>query len=188
MHLCPWLRSFAPKDSPPEVRDRGRVRDGSYYGFEEILITEDDKIGAYNDYVMTQGHPSLLGQGDEGKVEDGLNPIPEELHQTYWVGMNSCKKIATHDFKKPLFLWSSFVDPHHPFEPIDEFASLYEKMPISEKTPMGSPSSLMHQNRLTGWAGVNRTVLRTKMLRNLPAGIMPWFLLLIRKSEKLSIA
>ena len=151
MHLRPQLKALDPKDPESlEIRDRVRDRDQTYYGFDKVIITEDDKIGLYNDYVLSHNYHSNIGIGDEGKGSDGVNDIPEELHQTYWIGKHSCDEISNHDFESPLFLWSSFVDPHHPFDPIKKFADLYKNTEIPNKISMGNieehrPAHLMSQ-------------------------------------------
>lgn len=33
--------------------------------------------------------------------------------------------ILSHKTEQPLFLWTSFVDPHHPFDPPKAYADMY---------------------------------------------------------------
>lgn len=128
-HFRPQLKDFTFKFEEVEYRDRVRKTDNTYYGFDETEITEDDKLGKYLEYVKNNGYYLEAGKGN-----DGINKIPEHLHQTYWIGMKSVEKIKKYDFsKKPLFLWVSFVDPHHPFDPIEKFVKLYENMPHESK-------------------------------------------------------
>ena len=65
-----------------------------------------------------------------GKGNDGINPLPEEFNQTYWIGMKSCEAIRKYDFNKPLFMMTNFVDPHHPFDPAEKFARMYDGVEI----------------------------------------------------------
>lgn len=113
-----------------EIRDRPRKRDNTYFGFIETEITEDNRIGKYFEYLKLNGFdPKNLG------VDDGIKDLEEHLHQTYWIGKNSVEKIKNHDFSKPLFLFSSFIDPHHPFDPIKKFADMYNNYTKVEKIP-----------------------------------------------------
>ena len=80
------------------------------------------------------------------------------MNQTYWIGKKSCEEIINHDFKSPLFMWTSFVDPHHPFDPIEKFASLYENTiidkPISKNfLCKGRPEHLQKQGKNGYWPG-----------------------------------
>lgn len=111
-----------------EIRDRVRKRDNTYFGFIETEITEDNRIGKYFDYLKENGFdPSKL------TANTGINEIEEHLHQTYWIGKTSVEKIKNHNFEKPLFLFTSFVDPHHPFDPIKKFVDMYENYTYENK-------------------------------------------------------
>lgn len=123
MHFRPQLKDFKNNYEDVQIRDRVRGRDKTYYGFMETHITEDDKQGKYLDYLAENGYFLKIGKGVDGK-----NELPEEYNQTYWIGMKSCEVIEKHDFEKPLFMWTSFVDPHHPFDPAEKFIDMYSDM------------------------------------------------------------
>lgn len=153
MHLRPQLKDFNNNFEDVDFRDRNRAKDSTYYGFDKTFITEDDKQGKYLDYIKTKGYDLAVGKG-----EDGINPLPEDMNQTYWIGMKSCEEIKKYDFKSPLFMWTSFVDPHHPFDPIEKFASLYENTiidkPISKNFLCnGRPEHLQKQGKNGYWPG-----------------------------------
>lgn len=123
MHFRPQLKNLNWEYEDVNIRDRVRERDKTYYGFDITHITEDDKQGEYLDYVKSKGYNLEIGKG-----KDGINEIPECLHQTYWTAMKSIEEIENFDFKKPLFMWTSFVDPHHPFDPIKKYADIYKNI------------------------------------------------------------
>lgn len=153
MHLRPQLKNLNWEFEEVAIRDRPRERDNTYFGFDITHITEDDKQGEYLDYATEHGYPMGKGKG-----KDGINPIPEELHQTYWTGMMSCKEIEKFDFKQPLFMVSSFVDPHHPFDPIKKFVDLYQNMQPENKIDKkyfetGRPEYLKTQGERGYWPG-----------------------------------
>lgn len=153
MHLRPQLKNLNWEFEDVAVRDRVRERDKTYYGFDITHITEDDKQGEYLDYAIEHGYYMEVGKG-----KDGVNPIPEELHQTYWTGMKSCEEIEKFDFERPLFMWTSFVDPHHPFDPIKKFADIYKNMEPEKKIgkeyfETGRPEYLKRQGDRGYWPG-----------------------------------
>lgn len=159
MHLRPQLKDFNNNFEDVDFRDRNRTKDNTYYGFDKTFITEDDKQGKYLDYIKANGYDLAVGKG-----EDGINPLPEEMNQTYWIGMKSCEEIINHDFNSPLFMWTSFVDPHHPFDPIEKFASLYENTiidkPISKNFLCnGRPEHLQKQGKNGYWPGVESSII-----------------------------
>ena len=121
MHIRPQLKNFNGEYEDIEKRDRVRERDKTYFGFDITHITEDDKRGEYLDYLESKNYKIK-----DIESEFGINPIPEELHQTYWVAQKAIDEIDNYNFDNPLFMWVSFVDPHHPFDPIKKYADMYE--------------------------------------------------------------
>ena len=137
MHFRQQLKTgFVHEAEEVSVRDRGRERDGTYYGFDEHHISEDNMIGEYLEDVANRDpgaaarlKKDLFRSGDaQGDVwESGL---PPELHQTRWIADKSIRAIEEHSAERPLFLWSSFVDPHHPFNPPVAYAKRYEQSDV----------------------------------------------------------
>lgn len=153
MHFRPQLKNFNWELEDVKIRDRVRKIDKTYYGFDITHITEDDKQGEYLDYVKSHGYVLEAGKGKEG-----INDIPEELHQTYWTGMKAIEEIEKFNFKNPLFMWLSFVDPHHPFDPIKKFADIYKDMKLEKKIEKDSldknrPNHLLRQCKNGYWPG-----------------------------------
>lgn len=117
-------------------------------GFSTHRLTDDAKKGLYLDFLKkesTELYDYVMGQGQE-KVEEDLmsaaerkfdlapqikeNRIPAELHQTTWTADQAIDFIK--DQKEPFFAWCSFVDPHHPFDPPEPYASMYDPEVIPE--------------------------------------------------------
>ncbi|WP_136608557.1 sulfatase family protein [Paenibacillus dokdonensis] len=128
------------------VRDRGRERDGTYYGFDEHHISEDNMIGEYLDEIGERD-PDVAGRlrkdlfrSDDAAGDVWESGLPPELHQTRWISDRSIRAIEEHSPEQPLFLWSSFVDPHHPFNPPEAYSRLYEHTEIPE--PAGDASDV----------------------------------------------
>jgi arylsulfatase A-like enzyme len=62
----------------------------------------------------------LLGAvpgGDTGAPEAMNNPIPRELYHTDWVADLTIGELDTYGDDDDWFIWMSFPDPHHPWDP-----------------------------------------------------------------------
>lgn len=101
-----------------------------HYGFEKGVFTEDSRVGPYADYLREHG---LDPWADAHSYRPGVNhvaltsPYPEEHYQTTWITNHALEFIADHPAgEKPFFLWLSYVDPHHPFNPPEPWASMYD--------------------------------------------------------------
>ncbi len=131
MHFRPQREGPFPEIGPPapaEVRDRPRATDGTFFGFDEHHITEDSRTGEYLDWLADVA-PRCVRRKDvdpdaRACVRDGSN-LPAQFHQTRWVGEWSERVVREHDPSQPLFLWTSFVDPHHPFDAPGEYVQRY---------------------------------------------------------------
>jgi arylsulfatase A-like enzyme len=130
MHFRPQC---ADHDGEPEdvaMRDRGRASDGSYFGFHDHHLCEDNGFGPYMDWLreVAPEHVERRGAPKGNTDHSWVNEMPVELHHTRWVGDRAVAAIEQHVPARPLFLWASFVDPHHPFNPPAEFAARFEDM------------------------------------------------------------
>jgi len=132
MHFRPQCRpDFSMEPEDPAYRDRGRASDDTYYGFDEHHITEDNCVGEYMDWLRERS-PDAAERFEKDRFRaDGASDdvwesdMPAELHQTHWTAEKSIEAIHAHEPDRPLFLWTSFVDPHHPFDPPKAYADLY---------------------------------------------------------------
>ncbi|MEZ5170723.1 MAG: sulfatase-like hydrolase/transferase [Acidimicrobiia bacterium] len=63
--------------------------------------------------------PLLLakGGGDTGAPETKLNPIPRDHYHTDWVADRTIAYLDSLDADDDWFVWMSFPDPHHPWDP-----------------------------------------------------------------------
>lgn len=165
MHFRQQLKSgFVHEAEEVHVRDRGRERDGTYYGFDEHHITEDNMLGEYLDDVAERAPEAAarlkkdLYRSENAAGDVWESELAPELHQTRWIADRSIRVIEEHGSDEPLFLWSSFVDPHHPFNPPQAYAKLYEHADIPGPTGddsdiEGRPEHLRLQKRKGYWPG-----------------------------------
>lgn len=136
MHFKPqW--SHAPGDIEALMRgaDRGigavnpqpRPEEFPFYGFEHGAFTEDNREGPYADYLRGHGldpwaDPHSFTYPQHTTVRSAW---PEAHHQTTWVADRSIEFLERCDAGRPFFLWTSFVHPHHPFNPPAPYDTMY---------------------------------------------------------------
>lgn len=114
-----------------------------YYGFEVAQITEDIFAGPYEQWIRSE-HPDHIEDMINNSHEDFrpnsnfdqdhtrmmacfASTLPEHLHQTAWIAdrtIDLARRAGKE--KRPFFAWCSFVDPHHPFNPPEPYASMYD--------------------------------------------------------------
>ncbi len=101
---------------------------GPWRGFDHLELAMHGPVGGWHYSLwLQQHHPeetggfapllSAQGGGDTGAPEVAYNPIPREHYHTDWV---ADRAIAWLDSLAPTddwFLWMSFPDPHHPWDP-----------------------------------------------------------------------
>ena len=98
---------------------------GPYAGFDEIAAST-----GHNIHVEPDMHYRVFLEDAGVDYKPWFSPwkkdydhhwagpweIPEELHDTHWVGAETEAYIAAHaDDENPWFCWASFQDPHEPF-------------------------------------------------------------------------
>ena len=57
------------------------------------------------------------GPGDTGAPEVAYNPIPREHYHTDWVADRTIAYLDSLGANENWFIWMSFPDPHHPWDP-----------------------------------------------------------------------
>jgi arylsulfatase A-like enzyme len=109
---------------------------GPYYGFEEVRLTtaHGENVGGHYGRWRAKRFPGLkLGPENAQSPEvfrqfiSYKSNIPLEAHHSTWVADNAVdviEKSAGGD--KPLFLFVSFPDPHHPFTPPAPYSTMYD--------------------------------------------------------------
>jgi arylsulfatase A-like enzyme len=128
---------------------------GPYRGFEHIELAMHGAFGRFHyckwldarDPGARKGYFPLLGRGglnaegggDTGAPECKYNPLPVELYHTDWVADRTIAFLDGLDDGEDWFVWMSFPDPHHPWDPP---ASAARGIPWRElDLPPGHPGS-----------------------------------------------
>lgn len=124
------------------------------HGFGEMVLCEH---GEPEYYGRDDFHPWLAAQGYDDLFElwqfprnyhlanaasrDALqalpSPLPERVYSTTWIADRAVDLIEGHDPAQPLFLWLSFLKPHHPFDPPEPWNALYDPafLPLPDTSP-----------------------------------------------------
>lgn len=101
---------------------------GPYRGFERMELAMHSPIGGWHYSVWLQQHYpeeingfapllSARGGGDTGAPELTYNPIPREHYHTDWVAERTIAFLDSLRPEEDWFVWMSFPDPHHPWDP-----------------------------------------------------------------------
>ncbi|MBT6427097.1 MAG: sulfatase-like hydrolase/transferase, partial [Rhodospirillaceae bacterium] len=75
-----------------------------------------DAVDGFHEYTA-QGGPSGRGGGDTGAPQVWHNPIPREQYHTDWTAARTMAFLDSLDEAADWFVWMSFPDPHHPWDP-----------------------------------------------------------------------
>ncbi|HVA81724.1 MAG TPA: sulfatase-like hydrolase/transferase [Candidatus Binataceae bacterium] len=106
---------------------------GPYRGFERMELAMHGPIGGWHYSLwLQQNHPdeisgfaplmSALPGGDTGAPEVKYNPIPREHYHTDWVAERTIAFLDSLAPNEDWFVWMSFPDPHHPWDPPEKEA------------------------------------------------------------------
>src|SRR5690606_20109888 len=107
---------------------------GPHRGFEHYELATHSPMGGlhYARFIQSQ-HPEAAsgfyavldrdlevnaeGGGDTGAPQVKDNPVPRELYHTDWVADRTIAWLDGLDDDDDWFVWLSFPDPHHPWDP-----------------------------------------------------------------------
>lgn len=146
MHFKPqWsTRRRNTPDPSPDDAITPQPETFPWYGFDQTFISEDNRVGPYADYLEEHGLDtwSDLHSFSYPQHACARSVYPLEHHQTSWIADRSIEMIQKRKTDQPFFLWTSFVDPHHPFNPPAPYDEMYNPadMPLP-KFSEGEPDS-----------------------------------------------
>ncbi len=101
------------------------------YGFQQLTECEGDPYckDEYFHWLERHGlYDSYMAQFKAGgHSERYIRDIPLEFHQNSWITNHVDEYFrARHDDGQPFFLSVGFFDPHHPFDPVEPYASMFD--------------------------------------------------------------
>jgi arylsulfatase A-like enzyme len=140
----------------PENRLAREESTGPHRGFEhiELAMHGPQPFWHYGQWLRTE-HPGRArgfyrlftadgmndeGGGDTGAPQTAYNPIPRELYHTDWVAERTIAYLDSLDPDDDWFVWMSFPDPHHPWDPPEAEARRVDWRELD--LPAGHPGSV----------------------------------------------
>lgn len=95
----------------------GRPGRSMYHYPKWLADHHPEHIDGFFEYIDQHQMPSGRGGGDTAAPQVWLNPIPRGLYHTDWVADRAIAWLDRLDAHADWFLWLSFPDPHHPWDP-----------------------------------------------------------------------
>ncbi|MCC6521503.1 MAG: sulfatase-like hydrolase/transferase [Polyangiaceae bacterium] len=123
---------------------------GPWLDFDHLELAVHGPVGAtHYGRWLAEHHPedrrgfavvlTATGGGDTGAPEVAHNPIPRARYHTDWVVDRTMAWLDAREDDEPWFVWMSFPDPHHPWDPP---ASELGRVPWRDlELPPGRPRS-----------------------------------------------
>jgi arylsulfatase A-like enzyme len=150
MHFQPqWVRPEGVGSDPEPkyaIDPQPKPWEFPYYGFDGGAFSEDHRYGPYSRYLEERGYDPWADPHSYTFPQNitAASAYPEEHYQTTWIADRSLDFLRTRDTDRPFFVWTSFVDPHHPFTPPAPWDTMYDpaEMPLplwSEDVPAQWP-------------------------------------------------
>ncbi len=109
-------------------------------GFDDVILNEEGRHhlgGGRDDYELFLADQGYAGQElthAMGNNEYGTRPwhLPEYCHPTHWTVRQMCRVIQRRDPTRPGFWYCSFVTPHPPVTPPQEYLDMYRDLGVDE--------------------------------------------------------
>ncbi len=148
-------------DPAAKYTENRRQRDGDYgpwRGFDyaihamHIYNFNGRPVGHYGRWVQ-KNHPDIFAKavpllnatpgGETGAPETASNPIPREAYHTDWLAALAVDWLKGLGADDDWFLWLSFPDPHHPWDPpaSENWRCDWRDLPLPDGHP-GSPDAI----------------------------------------------
>lgn len=139
--------TFAPTGTPECNKSQARYGpdwSGPYMGFEHVELCvvghmhrtrplERPPAGHYERWFLARGKDEAAVKLWAAETRPGIgaaqtwnSALPVAWHTSSWVGDRAIDTLARHDNKKPLAMWVSFPDPHHPFDCPAPWSQMYD--------------------------------------------------------------
>lgn len=130
-HFEPWLGDPARFY---ENRMAGEGSTGPHRGFDHMELANHfftghahydvwmrehhaEAMSGFYPMVTPEGGQNYAGGGDSGAPQVWHNPVDRTLYHTDWVADRTIAWLDAQRDAAPWFVWMSFPDPHHPWDP-----------------------------------------------------------------------
>lgn len=121
-------------DEVCEISGNGMLKTGIRCAYSEFLREQ----GRFAEVLaFYQGWHYFMEAGRTGDPDFACHewPLPEEYHETHFVGQRAVDWLQASDPAQPFLLHVGFAAPHGPVEPLPTFLDLYREAP--EPDPVG---------------------------------------------------
>lgn len=95
----------------------GRAGRSLYHYPRWLKEHHPEEVDCFQEYVTPEKQVSGLGGGDTGGPQVWHNHIKREHYHTDWTADRAIDWLSGLDEDEDWFVWLSFPDPHHPWEP-----------------------------------------------------------------------
>jgi arylsulfatase A-like enzyme len=139
--------TFAPTGTPECNKSQAKYGPdwyGPYMGFEHVELSvfghmhrtrplERPAMGHYERWFLTRGKDeeavklwAASTRPEIGTAQTWHSALPVAWHTSSWIGDRAIDYLSHHDQSKPLAMWVSFPDPHHPFDCPEPWSLMYD--------------------------------------------------------------
>ena len=109
-------------------------------GFDDVILSEEGRVehGVTDDYMAflaDQGHVGeYMGHGmSNNQYVTRPWHLPEHCHPTNWATREMCRLIRRRDPTRPGFWYLSYVHPHPPLTPLNDYLDMYRDVEIPDE-------------------------------------------------------
>ncbi|MFT5173943.1 MAG: arylsulfatase A-like enzyme [Gammaproteobacteria bacterium] len=95
----------------------GRAGRSLYHYPKWLADNHPQYVESYQEYVSPQKTISCKRGGDTNGIQFWHNDMPSELYHTNWIAERVITWLDTLSSDEDWFVWMSFPDPHHPWDP-----------------------------------------------------------------------
>ncbi len=151
MHFCPTRRSN---------------------GFNKLFLMEeipeyreDDEYATYLSNVGYGYIQSIHGVRHQLYMQPQRSLVPEKHHGTAWVANKTIAELEKNKGNRPYMIWTSFIEPHPPFNVPDDWADMYNETPLPEPYDSITPlNPIAEENKAIGEYHSQAALQRAKQL------------------------
>jgi len=170
--------TFAPTGTPECNKSQAKYGPdwfGPYMGFEHVELSvfghmhrtrplDRPPMGHYERWFLARGKDeeavklwAASTRPELGTAQTWHSALPVAWHNSSWIGDRAIDYLSHHDQSKPLAMWVSFPDPHHPFDCPEPWSLMYDpksltlpkhRTPDLERRPWWHKASLENTPQL----------------------------------------
>lgn len=139
--------TFAPTGTPECNKSQAKYGPdwyGPYMGFEHVELSvfghmhrtrplDRPPMGHYERWFLARGKDeeavklwAASTRPELGTAQTWHSALPVAWHTSSWIGDRAIDYLSHHDQSKPLAMWVSFPDPHHPFDCPEPWSLMYD--------------------------------------------------------------